>query len=115
LRAPALGIGAAVKPEAEGKFREAMAFHAAPDFSQRALPLLREAVALDPEYDQAQFWLGIAHLLKGEVTAAIPLLEEAVRLAPGSREYKQYLIWAYLKTGATEKALRLQTELLQPR
>lgn len=112
---PALGIAPAVKPEAEKAFREAMAFYDAPDFPEKAIPKLKEAVSVDPGHDRAQFWLGIAYLLKEETTAAILPLKEAVRLAPGNREYKQYLVWAYLKIGATEKAFRLQTEVLQRR
>jgi tetratricopeptide (TPR) repeat protein len=110
---PALGIAPAVKPEAETRFREAMAFYDAADFPDRAIPMLKEAVAIDPSHDRAQFWLGIAYLLKGETTAAIPPLEEAARLAPGNREYKHYLVWAYLTAGKAEEALRLQTEILQ--
>jgi tetratricopeptide (TPR) repeat protein len=110
---PSLGIGADVKPEADRRFRDAMALYGAPDFVRRALPLLREAVALDPEHELAQFWLGVALLREGRHGEAIAPLEAAVRLAPGSVIYKQYLAWAYLRTGATDKALVLQTELLK--
>jgi hypothetical protein len=110
---PGLGIGADVKPEADQRFREAMAFYGAPDFARRALPLLREAVTLDATHDAAQFWLGAALLLDGKASEAIPPLEAAIRLAPGSVIYKQYLAWAYLRTGAIDKALVLQTELLR--
>jgi len=112
---PAFGIAPSVKPEADQRFREAMAFYAEPDFPNKAIPKLKEAVALDPRHDQAQFWLGIAYLLRGETVTATPPLEEAVRLAPGKTEYKQYLVWAYLKTGETDKALRLQTQILERR
>lgn len=110
---PAFGIAPAYKPEAEKVFREAMAFYAEPDFPEKAIPRLRQAVAIDPAHDQAQFWLGIAYLLKNETKAAIRPLEEAVRLTPGKTEYKQYLAWTYLKLGENEKALSLQTDLLR--
>lgn len=110
---PGLGIGAAVKPEADRRFSEAMGFYGSPDFARRALPLLREAVALDPNHEVAQFWLGATLLLGDKPRDAIAPLEAAVRLAPGSVIYKQYLAWAYLRTGATDKALVLQTELLK--
>lgn len=110
---PALGIAPAYHPEADKRFREAMAFYDDPAFPEKAIPKLREAVTLDPRHEQAQFWLGIAYLLKDETTSAIPPLEEGVRLAPAKMEYKQYLVWAYLKVGQVEKALRLQTELLE--
>ncbi len=110
---PAFGIAPAYHPEAEKRFQEAMAFYDDPAFPEKAIPKLHEAIAIDPRHDQAQFWLGIAYLLKGETRAAIGPLEEAVRLAPAKSEYKQYLVWAYLKVGQVEKALHLQTELLE--
>jgi tetratricopeptide (TPR) repeat protein len=112
---PAFGIAPMHKPEAQKVFREAMTFYAEPDFPDRAIPKLREAVAIDPAHDQAQFWLGIAYLLKNETKAAIPPLAEAARLAPWKAEYTQYLAWAYLKLGENEKALNLQTDLLKKR
>ena len=112
---PAFGIGPAYKAEAEKQFQEAMALYAEPDFPDRAIQKLRQAVAIDPTHDQAQFWLGIAYLLKDDTRAAIPPLEEAVRLASGKAEYKQCLVWAYLKLGENAKALDLQTELLKRR
>jgi hypothetical protein len=111
----AFGIGPAYKAEAEKDFQEAMALYAEPDFPDRAIQKLRQAVAIDPTHDQAQFWLGIAYLLKDDTRAAIPPLEEAVKLASGKAEYKQYLVWAYLKLGENAKALDLQTELLKRR
>jgi tetratricopeptide (TPR) repeat protein len=110
---PALGVAPSVKPEAEQRFREAMTFHGQSDFADLAIPKLKQAVALDPRHEQAQFWLGTAYLLKGQAAAAVPALEEAVRLAPGKVQYKQYLIWAYLMVGKSREALRLQTEVLE--
>ena len=108
-----LGIGAAVKPESEKKFQEAMAFYGTPDFAAKAAPALREAVALDRANDQAQFWLGVTLLLTGKPSDAIPQIEEAVRLAPASVQYRQYLLMAYLQTGDVNRALRLQGELMK--
>ncbi len=109
----ALGVGAAVKPESAKKFQEAMAFYGAPDFAVKALPALREAVALDRANDEAQFWLGVTLLLTDAPAEAVAPLEEAVRLAPGSAPYKQYLLYAYLRVGDVNRALRLQTDLLK--
>ena len=109
----ALGIGAPARPESERKFREAMAFYNTPEFPSRALPLLREAVALDGSNDRAQFWLGVTLLLYGKSAPAIPPLEEATRLAPASTVYKQYLLFAHLRSGDVAKALRVQTELMK--
>lgn len=110
-----LGAAPTVKPESERKFRDAMALLEAPDFVARALPLLQGAVAEDASNDQAQFWLGVLWLLKGQAAESVGPLEEAARLAPASSRYRQYLMIAYLQTGATDKALALQTQLLERR
>lgn len=116
-RRPGAGLAAApaVRPESERKLLEAMAFHDAPDFSSKALPLLRAAVASDPSNDQAQFWLGVVLLRERKGGEAVAPLEEAVRLAPASVRYKEYLVFAYLQTGATAKAQKVQAEVLKGR
>lgn len=115
VEVPTFGIAPPYHPEAEKRFREAMAFYDDPAFPAKAIPKLREAIATDPRHDQAQFWLAIAYLLKGETREAIGPLEAAIRLAPGKSEYKQYLVWAYLKVGDVQNALRLQTEMVERR
>lgn len=112
---PAFGIAPSVNPLAEQRFREAMAYYPEDNFPDMAIPQLKEAIAADPRYDQAQFWLGVAHLLRGQARLGITPLEAAVSLAPGKAEYKQYLVWAYLKAGETDRALRLQTQILERR
>ncbi len=109
----ALGIAAAVKPTSQAKLREAMRLYSSANFSEKALPLLQEAVAVDPANDEAQFWLGVVLLLKGRSGDAISPLEEAARLAPRQSLYKQYLLFAYLQTGAVDKAIALQAQLLE--
>ncbi|MBM4442984.1 MAG: tetratricopeptide repeat protein [Candidatus Rokubacteria bacterium] len=110
-----LGAGASVKPQSLDKFREAMAFHPTPEFAAKALPLLRESVALDPAHDEAQFWLGVALLHLDQPDAAIVPLEQAVRLAPADPFYKQYLMFAYLRTGAVKQATAILVELMRGR
>jgi len=102
-------------PASEQKFRQAMARYGEADFPQRAMPLLREAIAADPGNDQAQFWLGVVLLRDGRAADAIAPLEAAARLAPADRTYKGYLLYAYLQTGARHRAQALQQELLTPR
>ena len=108
-----LGVGPATNPHSQEKFREAMRFHPTRDFPAKALPLLREAVALDPANDEAQFWLGVALLSSDRPQEAVAPLEQAVRLAPASALYKQYLVFAYLRTGAIGRATALLTELMK--
>ena len=109
----ALGAAAAVDPRADEKFRAAMAFHATPEFAARALPLLREAVALDASHDGAQFWLGVALLQADRPQDAVAPLEQAVRVAPADGVYKQYLLFAYLRTGAVRQAATLLIDLMR--
>jgi hypothetical protein len=111
----ALGVAPSVNEEAEQRFREALAFHGEPDFAERAIPKLNEALTVDPRHELAWFWLGVAYLLREEPKPAIAPLETAVRLAPGNLDYKQYLVWAYLAVGAVDKALAIQTELVNRR
>jgi tetratricopeptide (TPR) repeat protein len=110
-----LGIAPSTREGAERKFREAMAFYAAPDFPRKALPLLRASVQEDPSSDEAQFWLGVVLLLDGRSAEAVEPLEKAVSLAGASARYKHYLLFAYLQTGAVEKATALAAELLGSR
>lgn len=110
----ALGIGAtAARPEARALLEKALASYDAPDFADRALPFLEQAVAADPNFEQARFWLGICYLLKDKPAAAVPHLEQAARLAPGNVTYQHYLVWGYLKGGEYRKALEAQTRLLK--
>jgi anti-sigma factor RsiW len=109
---PGLGIGAPGDPEADRRFRQAMTHHGDPNFATKALPGLREAVALDARHDAAQFWLGIALLLTGDLEHAIAPLEAAVALAPARREYRDYLLWAYLATDRVDAARQLQSRTL---
>jgi hypothetical protein len=111
----ALGVAPRVDEEAERFFREALTFYGEPDFAERAIPKLHQAVTADRRYELAWFWLGVAYLLRQEPKAAISPLETAVRLAPGNLEYKQYLVWAYLAVGSADKALAIQTELVNRR
>lgn len=110
-----LGVVPMVDPRSQEKFREAMAFHPTPDFAVKALPLLREAVALDATNDAAQFWLGVALLQVNQPHEAVAPLEQAVRLAPADTVYKQYLMFAYLRTGAVKQAMIVLVELMRGR
>ena len=112
---PGLGIRATESPVSRQKFREAMAQSQRPDFARRAIPPLREAVAADPENDEARFWLGVLLLRERSAEEAIRSLEAAVRLAPGNRTYKEYLLYAYIHAGERERAEALQRSLLEPR
>lgn len=110
-----LPAAAPVKPASEAKFKQAMATYGAPDFPTRAEPLLLEAVAADPSNDRAQFWLGVARLLASRPREAVGPLEAAAAIAPRNPRYRQYLLFAYIASGMTDKAARLDAELLRAR
>jgi len=111
---PILGIGPTAAPaEARALLGKALASYDRPDFADRALPSLEEAVKIAPAFEQARFWLGICFLLKGRAADALPHLEEAAWLAPGNVTYRHYLVWGYLKAGEYRKALEAQTQLLK--
>ena len=108
-----LGIGAiGARPEARALLERALDYYEAPDFADRALPSLEQAVQIDPSFEQARFWLGICYLTKGNTASAVRQLEEAARLAPGNVTYHYYLVWAYLKAGHYRKALEEQTRMI---
>jgi len=78
-----------------------------------ALHLLREALALDPEYLPAKLELGPLLLERGRHGEAIAVLEDAVRGAPYNSQAHFYLSQAYAARGRREQAdeqLRLMKE-----
>lgn len=65
-----------------------MAFYGAADFATKALPALREAVALDGANDQAQFWLGVTLLLTGaQQQRELPLAEARRVISAQGEQY----------------------------
>ncbi len=75
-----------------------------------ALPLAREAVALDPGSFVARNALGRALLESGAVEASIRELEYGVKLAPDSPDMQFSLVRAYVKANRKEDADRARAE-----
>ena len=72
-----------------------------------AIPLLKRAVELDPNFAVAYTWLGIWHTSVGEPSAAVEYARKAYELRDHASEPEKYLISAiYYKevTGNLEKA-----------
>jgi eukaryotic-like serine/threonine-protein kinase len=72
-----------------------------------AIPLLKHAVELDPNFAAAYTWLGIWHTSIGEPSAAVDYARKAYELRDHASEPEKYLISAiYYKevTGNLEKA-----------
>lgn len=109
------GIAPTTPSASEQRFIEAMAGYGEPDFARRAVPLLREAIAADPNHHRAQFWLGVALLHVGHHGEAIDSLEAASRLDSANRMYKEYLVYAYVQVGMRHRALEVQRELMEAR
>ena len=76
-----------------------------------ALEQLQKARALDPNFPQLHWALGLLHLWKGEVTGATAEFQTAVTLSPGITMYKGGLGHAYARAGQTSEARRLLREL----
>ena len=76
-----------------------------------ALEQLQKARALDPNFPQLHWALGLLHLWKGEVAGATAEFQTAVTLSPGITMYKGGLGHAYARAGQTSEARRLLREL----
>jgi len=63
--------------------------------NQKAIPLLKKVVRLNPDDADSKYQLGSAYLAKGSYDEAIALFEEAIRLDPGTHEYHFALGVAY--------------------
>jgi serine/threonine protein kinase/tetratricopeptide (TPR) repeat protein len=61
------------------------------EFSDRAIELLRRAIALKPSLTQAHVWLGMSLLNLGRMTEAIASLQQAVTLEPDDANALQAL------------------------
>ncbi len=72
---------------------------------QRVDELLERAIALDPDFGQAQFLLGVGQTDDGDFSSAIEHLKMAVRSRPRRSDYWHGLAWAQWKLGRTEDAL----------
>lgn len=59
--------------------------------SKGALPLLQEAIRLDPTTAEYHYGLGIAYQRRADFKSSFAPLREAVRLAPGNLEYVKEL------------------------
>ncbi len=67
--------------------------------------LLEQAIALDPDFGQAQFVLGVRQTDDGKLVQAIAHLRSAVRARPLRPDYWHALAYAQLKLGLRAEAL----------
>jgi tetratricopeptide (TPR) repeat protein len=71
----------------------------------RELDLLRKAIAIDPEFADAQFLVGVRETDDGNYAAAIEHLSVAARVRPGRSPYWHALGFAQAKAGQPAEAL----------
>jgi serine/threonine protein kinase/tetratricopeptide (TPR) repeat protein len=77
-----------------------------PEYTERAIELLRRAIALKPSLTDAHAWLGMSLLNLGRVTEAIDMLRRAVELEPDSITALQALARAlWMGAGRVEEAV----------
>ena len=83
--------------EATRRFQEGMKAYATRDF-RGAVPILREAAALDPTRPDIAFFLGASELLSGNTAGAVKELSRTIALGdtPFLEEAHFYLAKAYL-------------------
>ena len=108
-----------IQDDAAARFREAMAHYARGDY-RGAIPGLRAAAQLDPEAAHATFFLGICHVLAGQLDEGIRALSQTISLgdSPYLEEAHFYLARAFLQNNdpvrareQVERTIRLQGPL----
>jgi arylsulfatase A-like enzyme/Tfp pilus assembly protein PilF len=87
---------------------------------QRAIPVLRKAVALKPDSVMGHYQLGMALYQSGDLTAAAPEFEAAVKYSPNAPDMRFSLAAVYVRLNRVdegkkelEKALQLKPNLFQ--
>ena len=77
-----------------------------------AVPLIERAMRLDPAFThQTTHFLGSAHLIAGNYSAAVAAFRERIRLSPGTDLSRGLLAAALGHLGENEEARRVWTEL----
>jgi len=93
-----------VVPAAASKMISGVEFAKSPNGRDRAVALMREAIALDPNLWEAHYNLGVLLAQSGDLAEAEPLLERASRLAPGAEEIATALGQVRRRRGENRKA-----------
>jgi tetratricopeptide (TPR) repeat protein len=94
----------AVVPAAASKMISGVEFAKSPSGRDRAVSLMREAIAIDPKLWEAHYNLGILLAQSGDLAEAEPSLERAAQLAPGAEEIATALGQVRRRRGENRKA-----------
>src|SRR5580698_3584153 len=87
------------QPTAESLIRQALIFRQAGE-NAKAIDLLKEALAAEPEHLNAQIQLGATYIDQGKTKLALDALLGASRQAPTSPVVHRLVALAYLQQGA---------------
>jgi tetratricopeptide (TPR) repeat protein len=101
IAAPAANV---VVPAAASKMISGVEFAKSPAGRDRAIGLMREAIALDPNLWEAHYNLGILLAQTGDLAEATPALERAAQLAPAAEEVATALGQVRRRRGENRKA-----------
>jgi tetratricopeptide (TPR) repeat protein len=91
-------------PHAAAKMLSGVEFAKSPGGRDRAIGLMREAIAIDPNFWEAHYDLGILLAQTGDLAGAEPSLEKAAKLAPDSEEIATALGQIRRRRGENRKA-----------
>jgi tetratricopeptide (TPR) repeat protein len=91
-------------PQAAAKMLSGVEFAKSPGGRDRAIGLMREAIAIDPKFWEAHYDLGILLAQTGDLAGAEPSLEQAAKLAPDSEEIATALGQIRRRRGENRKA-----------
>jgi tetratricopeptide (TPR) repeat protein len=99
--------------EATLRFQEGMEVYATRNF-RGAVPILREAAALDPSRPDIAFFLGASELLSGDTAGAVKELGRTIVMGdtPFLEEAHFYLAKAYLTLGDVDRARAELTKVI---
>ena len=90
-------------PTPESLIRQALIFRQAGE-NAKAIDLLKEALAAQPDHLNAQIQLGATYLDQGKALPALQALSDALRQAPGSPIVRRLLALVHLQRGDLVKA-----------
>src|SRR5690606_25744118 len=83
------------------------------DRNDEAITQLRGTLQLDPTFQLAHYWMGVAHEQRGQPADAIPYLRRAVELSEGSTLMRAGLAHALASAGMPDSARVILDDLLR--
>src|SRR5262249_3273669 len=91
-------------PQAAAEMISGAEFARSPSGRERAIGLMREAIAIDPNLWEAHYDLGVLLAQGGDLAGAEPSLERAAKLSPNAEEIATALAQVRRRRGEQKKA-----------